>query len=447
MRIAVVGAGYVGLVTAACLAEKGHRVTCADVDRAKIDGIRRAIPPIHERGLADLLRRHVGGRLDATTDLAHAVSESDITLIAVGTPFDGQAIDLGQIRDAAREIGIALRGTSTYHVVVVKSTVVPGTTDEVVTPILEEASGKKAGRDFGVGMNPEFLTEGEAIDDFMHPDRLVLGGIDERSIDTLSALYAPFDGVEQLRTNTRTAEMIKYASNALLATAISFSNEIANLCSALGGIDVVDVMEGLHLSRYLSPAQPDGGRTLAPIAAFLWAGCGYGGSCLPKDVKALIAHARQSGGSMPLLEAVDRINQNQPRQLLALLKKHLPVLRGARIGVLGLAFRPDTGDLRASPALPIIRELLDAGASVKAYDPAVKHETEMLPRHPHLVLCQDLPEAIDGVQAVVLVTRWEEFRRVPELIAALSPQPVLIDGRRMLDKRRVARYEGIGLTA
>lgn len=447
MRVAIVGAGYVGLVTAACLAEKGHQVICADVDRAKIDRIRLAIPPIRERGLADLLRRNVGGRLEATTDLFQAVMDSEVTLIAVGTPFDGQAIDLGQIREAAREIGIALRATSTYHVVVVKSTVVPGTTDEVVTPILEETSGKKAGRDFGVGMNPEFLTEGEAIDDFMYPDRLVLGGIDERSIDTLAALYAPFHGVEQLRTNARTAEMIKYTSNALLATAISFSNEIANLCSALGGIDVVDVMSGLHLSRYLNPPQPDGSRALAPIAAFLWAGCGYGGSCLPKDVKALIAHAQKAGRPMPLLEAVDRINQDQPRQLVALVKKHVPFLRGARVGVLGLAFRPDTGDLRESPALPIIRELVDAGADVKAYDPAVKHETDLLPRHRRLVVCQDLADAIDGVQAVVLVTQWEEFRRVPDLLAAMSPQPVLIDGRRMLDKHRVARYEGIGLTA
>jgi UDPglucose 6-dehydrogenase/GDP-mannose 6-dehydrogenase len=331
--------------------------------------------------------------------------------------------------------------------VVVKSTVVPGTTDEVVTPILEAASGKKAGPDFGVGMNPEFLTEGEAVDDFMFPDRLVLGGLDERSIDTLAALYAPFAGVEQLRTNTRTAEMIKYTSNALLATAISFSNEIANLCSALGDIDVVDVMRGLHLSRYLGEVSRDGRRTVAPIAAFLWPGCGFGGSCLPKDTRALIAHGRAAGQPMSILEAVVGVNEQQPRRLLALLSKHFASLRGVRVAVLGLAFRPGTDDVRESPAIPMVRELLDAGAEVRAYDPAAGRQAARLLQDRRLVMCDTLVEAVTGVEAVVLVTRWEEFRAVPDLLAAMKRPPVLIDGRRMLDKRRVARYEGIGASA
>ena len=447
MKVAVVGAGYVGLVTAVCLADKGHRVVCADVDGDKIDRIRRGIPPIHEPGLEELLRRNVGTRLLATTSLADAVVDSDVTLIAVGTPFDGQSIDLGQIREAAQAVGAALRSTSTYHVVVVKSTVVPGTTDEVVTPILEAASGKKAGPDFGVGMNPEFLTEGEAVDDFMFPDRLVLGGLDERTIDTLAGLYTPFTGVEHVRTNSRTAEMIKYTSNALLATAISFSNEISNLCTAIGGIDVVDVMQGLHLSRYLGPTAPDGSRTVAPIAAFLWAGCGFGGSCLPKDTKALIAHGRQAGEPMSILEAVVRVNEHQPRRLLALLTKHFPSLDGVRVAVLGLAFRPGTDDVRESPAIPVVRELLRAGAAVKAYDPAAGAQAEKLFQDRRLEVCDSLLEAVTDVQAVVLVTRWEEFRRLPELLADMDPQPVLIDGRRLVDKRSVARYEGIGASA
>jgi UDPglucose 6-dehydrogenase/GDP-mannose 6-dehydrogenase len=444
MNVAIIGAGYVGLVTAACLADKGHRVICVDLDRERVDAIRRAVPPIHEPGLEALLRRNAGSRLTATTSLREAVIASDVTLIAVGTPFDGDAIDLGQIREAARNVGDALRDTSRYHVVVVKSTVVPGTTDDVVTPILEAASGKKAGVDFGVGMNPEFLTEGEAVDDFMFPDRLVLGGRDERSLDTLAALYAPFDGVDQLRTNTRTAEMIKYTSNALLATAISFSNEIANLCTALGDIDVVDVMRGLHLSRYLAPAAADGRRTPAPIAAFLWPGCGFGGSCLPKDTRALIAHGRQAGQPMPILDAVVRVNEQQPRRLLALLDRHFPSLQGVRVAILGLAFRPGTDDVRESPAIAIVRALLEAGADVRAYDPAARHQAERLLQDRRLVLCETLKEAVTDVQAVVLVTRWEEFRDVPALLADMDAPPVLIDGRRLLDKRSVARYEGIG---
>jgi UDPglucose 6-dehydrogenase/GDP-mannose 6-dehydrogenase len=445
MKVSVVGVGYVGLVTAVCLAEKGHDVICVDVDPNKIDRIRRAISPIHEPGLEELLRKNVGIRLRATTDLQRAVLESDVTLIAVGTPFDGNAIDLTHIREAVGDIGNALQQKSTYHLVVVKSTVVPGSTDEIILPILEATSGKKAGRDFGVGMNPEFLTEGEAIADFMFPDRLILGGMDERTIDTLASLYAPFNGVDQLRTNNRTAEMIKYTSNALLATAISFSNEIANLCRALGGIDVVDVMRGLHLSKYLSPMLPDRSRLVAPITAFLWAGCGFGGSCLPKDVKALIAHGKQAGSPMPLLEAVIRINERQPHQLLSLLKKHFPSLNGIRVAILGLAFRPGTDDIRESPAIPIIRELLAANAEIKAYDPAANHQAATLIENHHFVLCNDLIKAITDAQAIVLLTRWEQFLRVPDLLADMHPQPVFIDGRRMLDKHTIARYEGIGL--
>lgn len=445
MRIAVVGAGYVGIVTAACLAEKGHQVVCADVDRAKIDMIARAKPPMHEPGLADLLRKNVGSRLEATLDLHDAVAASDVTLIAVGTPSHHGAIDLRQVRGAAREVGVALQRTRDYRVVVVKSTVVPGTTDEVVTPILEAASGKKAGADFGVGMNPEFLTEGEAVDDFMSPDRLILGGMDDRSIDALAALYAPFHGVPALRTSNRTAEMIKYTSNALLATAISFSNEIANLCSALGNIDVADVMQGVHLSRYLSPLAADGSRTTAPISAFLWAGCGFGGSCLPKDTRALIAHGERVGRPMPLLEAVVRVNERQPHEMLLRLRKHFPSLTGVRVAVLGLAFRAGTDDIRESPALPIIDELLAAGAVVTAHDPVAGHQARTLLEAETLRVCDDLEATVRDSEAVLIVTRWDQFRSVPEIVAGMPRPPLVVDGRRMIDKAAVARYEGIGV--
>jgi UDPglucose 6-dehydrogenase/GDP-mannose 6-dehydrogenase len=445
MKVSIVGMGYVGLVTGVCLAEKGHEVVCIDVDREKIEKVRCAISPIYEQGLEELLRKHASTRLQATTNLCDAILETEVTLIAVGTPFDGDKIDLTYIRDAALDIGQALRGKSTYHLVAVKSTVVPGTTDEVVLPLLEAASGKKAGRDFGVGMNPEFLTEGEAIADFMFPDRLILGGIDDRSIDVLTALYAPFHGVEQLRTNNRTAEMIKYASNAFLATTISFANEMANLCSALGGIDVVDVMQGLHLSKYLSPNIPEDRRILAPISAFLWAGCGFGGSCLPKDVKALIAHGNKVEIPMRLLDAVIRINEEQPRELLKRLSKHFPSLQGVRVAVLGLAFRPGTNDMRESPAISIIHELLARGADVTTYDPAANHEAAKLFHGCQVTLCDDLEYAIGGSQAIILVTRWAEFNKIPELLAGQEPPPVFIDGRRMLNKASITRYEGIGL--
>lgn len=445
MRVSVVGTGYVGLVTGVCLAEKGHRVICVDVDQEKVDKINQAIPPIYEKGLEELLRKNININLRATTDLHKSVIDTDISLIAVGTPFDGSEIDLTYIKEASYQIGKALRDKSAYHVVVVKSTVVPGTTDNVVRPILEEASGKKAGVDFGVGMNPEFLREGEAIQDFLFPDRIVLGGIDDKSISALEEMYSVFEGVDKLRTNPKTAEMIKYTANSLLATMISFSNEMGNLCATLGGIDVVEVMRGVHLDKRLSPIMPNGDRILPSFTTYLEAGCGFGGSCFPKDVKALIAHGENVGSPMRLLNAVIQVNEQQPQQVLSLLKKHFPSLKGIRIAVLGLAFKPGTDDMRESPAIPIVKDLLAQEAEIKAYDPVAKHEAQKLFGNHRIVYCDDLVQALQNVQAVVLLTRWEEFRRIPELLTHLDPQPLLIDGRRMLDKDSIARYDGIGL--
>lgn len=445
MKVSIIGTGYVGLVTGVCFAEKGHEVVCVDLDQNKIDQINRGIPPIHERGLEELLRRNIGTRLTATTDLRNAVLSTDITLVAVGTPFDGNEIDLTFIRNVATQIGGTLKEKSAYHLVVVKSTVVPGTTDQVVKPLLEEASGKRAGADFGVGMNPEFLTEGEAVNDFMFPDRIVLGGMDEKSVAVLERLYTGFEGVDLVRTNNKTAEMIKYTSNALLATMISYSNEIANLCATLGGIDVADVMKGVQLSKYMSVIQPDGRRLKPDINGFLWAGCGFGGSCLPKDVKALIAHGEKAGTSMSLLNAVIKINERQHQQVLRRLKKHFDSFEGIRVAVLGLAFRPGTDDMRESPAIPIVQTLLAQGAIVQGYDPIANRNAQKIFGNGRFRSCDDLAQAIREVDAVVLVTSWDEFRSVPERLAQMEPPPVFVDGRRMLDKRSIRRYEGIGL--
>lgn len=445
MRISIIGTGYVGLVTGVCLAEKGHSAVCVDVDPGKIETINRRKSPFFEKGLDDLLARNLGTRFRATTALREAILGTDVTMVAVGTPFDGQSIDLSFIRNVSEEIGSALRDKPSYHLVVVKSTVVPGTTDGVVLPLLERVSGKKAGPDFGVGMNPEFLTEGEAIDDFMFPDRIVLGGIDERSIGVLEDIYAPFPDVEKIRTNNKTAEMIKYASNALLATAISFSNEIGNLCATLGDIDVMDVMRGVHLSKYVTVTLPDGKRIAPSIQGFLAAGCGFGGSCLPKDVKALIVHGEGAGVPMTLLNAVISINREQYRKVFALLRKHYPSLRSRRIAVLGLSFRPDTSDMRESPAIPIIRELLEEGAVVKAYDPVATGEAKRIFGAGNIHFCGSLEEAVRDVDAALLVTRWEEFRSLPDLIRGMDRPPLVVDGRRMLDKQSIPAYEGIGL--
>jgi UDPglucose 6-dehydrogenase/GDP-mannose 6-dehydrogenase len=443
MRISVIGTGYVGLVSGVCFAEVGHECICVDIDPSKVDRINRGEAPIHEEGLPAMLKRLAGGRVRATTDLRQAVLESEITFIAVGTPFDGERIDLRFIEEATGQIGAALREKNGYHVVVVKSTVVPGTTDQVVKPLLEQSSGKRAGIDFGVGMNPEFLTEGTAVADFMKPDRIVIGGIDERSVEVQRRVYASFAETPTQTTSNTTAEMIKYASNSVLATMISFSNEIANLCSAIGGVDVADVMRGVHAARYFTTLQPDGRRVKAGITSFLWAGCGYGGSCLPKDTKALSAHGAAHGASMPLLDAVVATNLAQPERMIGLLERHHPDLRGVRVSVLGLAFKEDTDDVRESPALLLIRMLVERGAAVTAYDPiAVPAARPFLPEV--VRYAGSLAEALEGAQGLMLVTRWAEFRNVPDLLRVRPDAPVLIDGRRIIEPDSVPKYEGIG---
>jgi len=443
-RVSIIGAGYVGLVTGVCLAEKGHQVVCVESDAGKVERIMRGEPPIHEAGLGELLRRHVGRGFRASAAIRDAVVESDVTLIAVGTPFDGKAIDLDQVVRAADEIGDALAHKADYHVVAVKSTVVPGTTVGVVRERLELASKKRAGADFGLGANPEFLTEGQAIDDFMHPDRVVVGGVDARSLDRLCELYQDFGDVPMIRTNPSTAEMIKYASNSLLATMVSFANEIADLSSAVGNIDAKEVMRGVHASSYLT-IRESGRRVAAPITSFLDAGCGFGGSCLPKDVSALAAHGQALGVDTRVLDAVMRVNRDRPERVLAHLRRHFPSLRGRRVTVLGLAFKPDTDDVRESPAFPIIRRLCEEGASVSAYDPVANPPARRVLGDAGIRFCDGLAAALDGAEAVVIITRWKEFEAVPELLRGADPAPLVFDGRRMLDPGAVARYDGIGL--
>lgn len=446
MKISIVGSGYVGLVSGVCLAEKGHEVTCVDIDQAKVNRINKGEATIYEKGLQDLLQRNLGDRFRATTQLREAVMGTDLSMIAVGTPFDGDEIDLHFIEEAALEIGGVLKNKSAYHVVVVKSTVVPGTTDDTVIPLLEKASGKRAGVDFGVAMNPEFLREGEAVHDFMFPDRVILGALDERTLAGLQELYSPFDSVPKLATNLRTAETIKYTANSLLATMISFSNEIGNLCAAIGDVDVVEVMKGVHLDKRISPILSDGTRIKPVFTTYIEAGCGFGGSCFPKDVQALISYGQEKGSPMQILKAVMDLNSAQPGKVLSLLRKHYPVLEGVKITILGLAFKPGTNDMRESPAIPIVNELLAQKAVIKAYDPVAEEEAKAVFGSESVTFAGTLADAIAEAEVVVILTRWPEFQELPELFSELAKEPLLIDGRRMLEKDSVSRYDGIGFS-
>ncbi|MCC7125963.1 MAG: UDP-glucose/GDP-mannose dehydrogenase family protein [Acidobacteria bacterium] len=444
LDVAVVGSGYVGLVTGACLASLGHRVICVDTDDRKVEAINARVAPIFEPGLDELLRSLPGERFSATTDLARAIAATDVSMIAVGTPFDGTRIDLSSVEAAARDIGRALAGKTTFHVVVVKSTVIPGTTDGLVTAALEEGSGKTAGVDFGVAMNPEFLRQGEALRDFLEPDRIVIGAGDPRTVDRVSALYAAFDHCPHVITTTKTAEMIKYTANSLLATLISFSNEIGNLCEAVGDVDAMDVMRGVHLDRRLTPTDSSGARISPAVLGYLQAGCGFGGSCFPKDVKALLAHGQAAAVPMPMLDAVLSINAQQPARTLELLRKRCPELGGRRVSVLGLAFKAGTDDMRESPAIPIVRALLDAGATVTAYDPVAGANAARI-FGSTLALADSVADAIAGADAILVLTNWPAFVDLPRLVALRDPQPVVVDARRVFPVSAFERYEGTGL--
>ena len=443
MRIAVVGTGYVGLVSGACLSEKGHHVICVDNDAHKIQKINNGVSPIYEDGLDALLKRNIGKRLSASTDLRSAINKSDISLIAVGTPFNGSIIDLSYVRQVAQEIGECLSKEDDYHVVIVKSTVVPGTSDDVVKPLLEKYSKKIAGRDFGIGMNPEFLREGLAVDDFMNPDRIVLGGSDDLTHSMMAKLYEPFGDIDTIFTNNKTAEMIKYTSNSLLATLISFSNEVGNLCSTLGAIDAKEVMTGVHLDKRISPILENGQRILPEITSYIEVGSGFGGSCLPKDVNALISHGDSVNQPMSLLKSVMLINKAQPLEIIKLLVKHYPDINDLKIAILGLAFKPGTDDMRESPAISIIDKIVELGGKVNAYDPIAEGNAKVVLSN-NITFFNSFEDAVRDSEVVILLTSWPEFQNLPQLIKSLNINPLVIDGRRMLSKNDISRYEGIG---
>ena len=436
MKVTIVGTGYVGLVTGTCLASRGHRVACIDSDAHRVATIARGAPPFHEPGLTELLGSALrDGRLTVGAALEEAVADSDVSMLAVGTPSREGRIDLSAVEAAATAVGRALGRREEYHVVVVKSTVVAGTTDTVVRRALEAGSGRPAGA-FGLCMNPEFLREGSAVADFMRPDRIVVGCWDARSAAVLDELYRGFD-CPRIVTSLRNAEMIKYAANALLATLVSYSNEVAALCEAMPGLDEETVMTGVHLDRRLTPV--DGAAGPAGIVTYLRAGVGFGGSCLPKDVDALRGLAAERGVATPLLDAVMAVNRQRAGQVVTRLGAALGGLAGRVIAVLGLAFKPGTDDVRDSPAVALIHGLLAAGASVQAYDPLVR----AVPALGGQVALRPAPEAaLAGADAVVIATACPEFRSLDwQACARAMRRRVILDGRDAL--RGVPLPEGV----
>ncbi|HEX9473582.1 MAG TPA: UDP-glucose/GDP-mannose dehydrogenase family protein [Steroidobacteraceae bacterium] len=430
MKVTIFGSGYVGLVTGACLAEAGNHVVCVDIDAGKVAKLNAGEVPIHEPGLDALIRRNRdGGRLEFTTDAARGVNHGLFQLIAVGTPpeEDGSA-DLRHVLSVAREIGTRLQR---YAVVVTKSTVPVGTADKVRAQLVSELAARGASVEFDVVSNPEFLKEGVAIQDFLKPDRIVVGADSARSTELMHALYEPFTRNHDrlIVMDIRSAELTKYAANAMLATKISFMNELANIAERVGA-DIERVRVGIGSDPRIG-------------YGFIYPGTGYGGSCLPKDVKALIRSARDVGFNSAILHAVEEVNERQKSILVRKLRQAFGgSLTGRTLGVWGLAFKPNTDDMREAPSRVIIHCLLAAGASVRAYDPISMEEARRLwGNEERVTLCDGAYEAATGAEALLIVTEWQEFRspdfeRLKQVMAA----PRIFDGRNLYDPALMTRF-------
>jgi UDPglucose 6-dehydrogenase len=429
MKVTIIGTGYVGLVTGACLADMGNEVLCLDIDAGKIERLRQGIIPIHEPGLEPVVRRNVeAGRLSFTTDPKQAAEFGLIQMIAVGTPpdEDGSA-DLRHVLAAARGIGRHMPG---YRVIVDKSTVPVGTGDRVEQAVAEELAARGVAHGFSVVSNPEFLKEGAAVDDCMKPDRIVLGVSDPQAEAVMRELYQPFQRNHErtLVMSRRAAELTKYAANAMLATRISFMNDLSRLSEAVG-VDIEDVRQGIGSDPRIG-------------WSFLYAGTGYGGSCFPKDVQALIRTAEEQGTPLRLLKAVEQVNEDQKSVLVRKARARFGSLAGRRFALWGLAFKPNTDDMREAPARAVMQALWDEGASVAAYDPIAADECRRLyGERADLVLAASPLEAVRGADALVIVTEWKEFRSpsFDEIRARLN-QPVIFDGRNLYDPATVARH-------
>ncbi|MFD1646134.1 UDP-glucose 6-dehydrogenase AglM [Haloarchaeobius litoreus] len=431
MDVSIIGSGYVGTTVAACLADDGHDVVNVDIDEELVAAINDGRSPIHEPGLDELLAEHAGGRLRATTDY-EAVRDTDVTFVAVGTPSrDDGSIDTSVVEAATRSLGEQLAAKAGDHLVVVKSTVVPGTTDELVIPTLEAELDEPVGESVHVAVNPEFLQMGSAVENFRTPQKIVFGTTGDRwALDRLHELYA---GVVEhadpavVETGLREGEMIKYANNAFLASKVSLINDIGNVCKEFD-VDAYEVADAIGLDDRIGER-------------FLRSGLGWGGSCFPKDVAAIIAAAEHAGYEPPMLNAAVEVNDLQPQRLLDLLAEHVD-LATARVAVLGLSFKPGTDDVRGSRAVPVVEGLRERGATVVAYDPVATEKFRA--KHPEIDVefAGSAAAALEGADACAVVTDWDEFAALDSEFDAMA-SPVVVDGRHVIERREGIRYEGL----
>lgn len=426
-KLSVFGLGYVGLATAACFASRRTPVIGVDIDEEKVDLVNKGKSPVYEKGLEGIIRKSVNlGMLKATADPYEAVSNTGISMITVGTPLgsDGR-INLKPCKEVSRQVGEVLREKKGYRVIAIKSTVPPGTTQNIVKAILEKSSGKRCGEEFGLVVNPEFLREGHAVEDTLKPSRIIIGAEEGKSEGLVIKFYKKVYGKKMpplVKTNPQTAELVKYASNAFLALKVSFINEIADLASRVPGVDVKTVAAGMGFDPRISPH-------------FLRAGLGYGGSCLPKDLQVLISTAQDLGLNPIILKATSEVNDQRPKQLLGMVQGSLGGIKGRRIAILGLAFKPDTDDLRDAVSIKVVENLLGEGATVVVHDPMALADFKRIFAE-RVEYAETARDCIQGADCAVMVTEWKEYERLRASdFKRRMKEPILIDGRRVFDPK------------
>jgi UDPglucose 6-dehydrogenase len=438
--ISIIGMGYVGLSTAIGFASKGHNIIAHDIDEEKVALINDGVAPFYEPNLTNVLQKVIkNGNLKCTSILSEPIQKTDITFITVGTPnTSNKRINLQNIKNISKDLGRSLKNKAKYHLVVIKSTVTPGTTNTTVKTLLEKFSEKKCSKDFGLCVNPEFLREGSALQDTLYPDRIIIGESDEKAGSLLHVFYKNFYNQENLpimRTNIPTAELIKYANNSFLATKISFINTIANICEKIPNVDVTIIAKGIGLDKRIN-------------SSFLNAGIGYGGSCLPKDVDALIMHSLDLGYDPQLLQTIQKVNEEQPQKIIDLCKKSLGSLADKKISLLGLSFKPNTDDIREARSIIIINQFLKERASLSVYDPAAISNVKTIFQN-KIHYASNIIECLKEADCCIIITEWEEFKKLrPEDFLKYMKKPLIIDGRRIYDPKKFSKkttYRAIGL--
>ena len=443
MKISIIGMGYVGLITGLGFCNYGHKVICLEKNKKKINDLNNNKDIIYEPGLKKILKKHLNKNFFVSQDFEEVILNTDVTFIAVGTPFSNGKFSTRYLESAAKEIGLSIKNKKKYHVIVIKSTILPGTTDTIIKKQIEKYSGKKAGKNFGLSMNPEFLREGEAINDFINSDRIVIGHDNLKTQSIVKKIYEKFKNVPIITTNNKTAELIKYTSNSLLANLISFSNEISNIGDKIGDINFDQVLKGVSLDRRITTKVNN--KLVTPgLVSYLEPGCGFGGSCFPKDVKSLSYLASKLKSDNLILKSILKTNEKQVDKLYKIILKNTPSSK-KNILILGLAFKPDTDDIRESPSIKLIKKLLKNNKNmIEVYDPVALNNTKKIFKS-KLTYSNNLRKSVLNKDVIVVMTKWKILKNLNNILPKNS-KSLIIDPRRFLNSKKFKKYLAFGIS-